>query len=82
MISPHSFSGPVVILQRSSLGAAVEKMIRYTKRYIPENARIIHLVRGKQQILFLDEIRPPVTVNRFKVQRFKVQDWWRFTKER
>ena len=48
---PSNFSGPVVILQGDAYTYAVEKMLHYTKKYIPEPAEIIHMYRGKERIL-------------------------------
>ena len=56
LLFPLDFSGPTVILQGTSLGPAVEKMLQYTKRSIPEAARVAHLHRGKKRILYPGEI--------------------------
>jgi tRNA U34 2-thiouridine synthase MnmA/TrmU len=56
LLAPLGFPGPVVILQGSSLDAAVEKMLRYTKRTVRGDARITHSYRGKTEILRLEEI--------------------------
>ena len=51
LLSPVNFSGPVVVLQGTSLGAAVEKMLEYTKRKVSEDARIAHRYSAKSEIL-------------------------------
>lgn len=56
LLAPLGFPGPVVILQGSSLEAAVEKMLRYTKRTVQGNARITHSYRGTSEVLCLEEI--------------------------
>lgn len=61
LLVPHNFSGPVVILQGRSLEVAVEKMLQYTKRPVPENARITHWSGGKRKIVYLDEILPQIS---------------------
>jgi tRNA U34 2-thiouridine synthase MnmA/TrmU len=53
---PLNFSGPVVILQGTSLEAAVERMLNYTKKAVGRTARIMHLHRGSREILFFDMI--------------------------
>ncbi len=68
LLSPVNFSGPVVVLQGTSLEAAVEKMLEYTKRKISEDARIAHRHGGKSEILRLPRvpiplIRPPKVVS-------------------
>ncbi len=50
------FRGPVVMLQGNSLEAAVAKMLQYTKRTIPEDARISHRYLGKERILSLSDM--------------------------
>lgn len=55
LLTPLDIPGPVLILQGSSLHAAVEKMLYYTKPVHRKNARIICRHQGKDQILFLDE---------------------------
>jgi hypothetical protein len=55
-LSPLDFSGPAVILQGTTVQAAVQKMLQYTKRAVPEDARISHWYRGKRQIIGLNDI--------------------------
>ncbi|UCD90589.1 MAG: hypothetical protein JSW04_03915, partial [Desulfobacterales bacterium] len=55
LLAPLNFHGPVVILQGSSLKAAIDKMVRYTKRYAPEAARITHSFKGKTKILSIKD---------------------------
>lgn len=55
LLVPVDFSGPVVILQGNSMGAAVEKMLKYTKRPVQETSRITHWHRGKDKIASLDK---------------------------
>jgi hypothetical protein len=50
------FSGPSVILQGDLMKAAAEKMVQYTKRSIPENARIYHRYMKKTDIISLNEM--------------------------
>jgi tRNA U34 2-thiouridine synthase MnmA/TrmU len=56
LLSPMDFSGPAVILQGSLLDAAVEKMLKYTKRSVEKDSRISHLYRGKCSRVALGEI--------------------------
>ncbi len=56
LLTPLDFPGPVIILQGSSLQAAVEKMLYYTKPAHRKNARINCRHQGKDQILSLDEM--------------------------
>ncbi len=53
LLAPLSFSGPSVVLQGTSLPAAVEKMARYTKRPIRKTDSIIHRFGGKEDIMCL-----------------------------
>jgi tRNA-specific 2-thiouridylase len=55
LFTPRSFPGPVVILQGNSIKAAIDKMMRYTTKDVPENASISHLHMGKAEKLILDE---------------------------
>lgn len=50
---PIDFTGPTVVLQGLSIKAAVEKMIRYTKRPAEENARLVHRYQGRDKIILL-----------------------------
>jgi tRNA U34 2-thiouridine synthase MnmA/TrmU len=56
LLVPLDFSGPAVILQGSSVKSAVEKMIQFTKQPIPNSARITHILEGKKEMVFLNEI--------------------------
>jgi tRNA U34 2-thiouridine synthase MnmA/TrmU len=56
LLTPLNFPGPVLILQGSSLQAAVEKVLYYTKPAHRKNARIECRHLGKNQILSLDEM--------------------------
>ena len=60
LLSPVNFSGPVVVLQGTSLGAAVEKMLEYTKRKVSEDARIAHRYSAKSEILCLPRVPLPL----------------------
>ena len=60
LFSPVNFSGPVVVLQGTSLEAAVEKMMEYTKRKISEDARIAHRYSAKGEILCLPRVPLPL----------------------
>ena len=51
-LKPLDFAGPAVILQGNSLKTAVDKIVRYTKRFIPETARITHRYKGKESIIY------------------------------
>lgn len=55
LLAPLNFPGPVVVLQGSSLKAAIDKMVRYTKRYTPETARITHSYKGKIKIVSIKD---------------------------
>jgi tRNA U34 2-thiouridine synthase MnmA/TrmU len=55
-LAPLDFSGPTVILQGSSIAAALEKMLLYTKKFIPETARVTHRHGDKTEILFVNGI--------------------------
>jgi tRNA-specific 2-thiouridylase len=50
LLIPHNFTGPVVILQGDAYGFAFEKILRYTKKSIPEPPEILHIYRGKERI--------------------------------
>ncbi len=56
LLFPMDFSGPSVILQGDLMKAAAEKMVQYTKRSIPENARIYHRYMKKTDIISLNEM--------------------------
>ncbi|MEE9494931.1 MAG: tRNA 4-thiouridine(8) synthase ThiI [Desulfobacterales bacterium] len=56
LLVPQSFPGPTVILQGHSIKSAVEKMLQYTKKSLPQEAFINHLYKRKTQILSLKEI--------------------------
>jgi len=53
---PLGFAGPVVILKGELIGAALDKMLQYTKRSVNENGRITHYHMGETRILTLQEI--------------------------
>jgi tRNA U34 2-thiouridine synthase MnmA/TrmU len=55
LLFPLDFSGPSVILQGSSLCAAVEKMIQYSKGPIQEAARLGYLFKGQNRIEYLSD---------------------------
>lgn len=55
LLAPLNFPGPVVVLQGRSLKAAIDKMVRYTKRYAQESARITHSYRGKTKIVSIKD---------------------------
>jgi tRNA-specific 2-thiouridylase len=59
-LTPVNFLGPVVVLQGTSLEAAVEKMLEYTKRKISEDARIAHRHGSKSEILCLPRVPLPL----------------------
>jgi len=59
LLVPVDFSGPSVILQGSSLEAALEKMLQFTNRSAPERARIVHFHKGENRSLFLSEMGLP-----------------------
>jgi tRNA U34 2-thiouridine synthase MnmA/TrmU len=59
-LTPVNFSGPVVVFQGTSLEAAVEKMLEYTKRKISEDARIAHRFGGKNEIIRLPRVPLPL----------------------
>jgi len=56
LLVPVDFPGPSVILQGNSLEAALEKMLQFTKRSVPERARIAHFYKGKDRSLFLSDM--------------------------
>jgi len=56
LLVPRDFSGPVVILQGSSIEAAVERMLLYTKKPVDPTDRIMYSYGGKTHIVSLDEI--------------------------
>jgi tRNA U34 2-thiouridine synthase MnmA/TrmU len=51
-LAPIDFSGPAVVLKGNSLNAALDKMVQYTKRAVPNPARITHRHRGKTSIIY------------------------------
>ena len=53
LLAPLSFSGPSVVLQGTSIPAAVEKMARYTKGPLRKTDSIIHRFGGKEDIMCL-----------------------------
>ena len=53
LLIPEDFSGPVVMLQGESLDMAIKKMMQYTKKALPKDARINHWHKGVKQIHFL-----------------------------
>jgi tRNA U34 2-thiouridine synthase MnmA/TrmU len=53
LLVPFDFSGPSVLLQGSSLCAAVEKIVRYTKRPFHVTARLSHHHKGKCKKIYL-----------------------------
>jgi len=63
ILCPMDFLGPTVVLQGSSLEAAVEKMLRYTKRPVQKTACLTHRQGGKSKIVSIDKIfsDPPHT---------------------
>lgn len=57
LLFPFDFKGPTVILQGTSLEAAVKKMLRYINRPVQTTSRLTHMYMGKNKILSLNEIR-------------------------
>ena len=55
LLTPLNFIGPVLILQGRSVQAAIEKMLYYTKKVDPKDARINCRHKGKDRILSVDE---------------------------
>lgn len=53
LLAPLSFSGPSVVLQGTSIPAAVEKIARYTKGPLRKTDSIIHRFGGKEDIMCL-----------------------------
>jgi hypothetical protein len=51
LLVPLDFSGPTVILQGTSMDAAVEKVLQYTKQPVLETSRISHLHKGEYNII-------------------------------
>jgi len=49
LFEPRGFSGPVVILQGDHIGAALDKMLFYTKAMIGGNASICHQHLGRRR---------------------------------
>jgi tRNA U34 2-thiouridine synthase MnmA/TrmU len=56
LLVPLSFPAPTVILQGTSLKAAVEKMLHYTKQPVEKTSRIVHWHMGKSRTVVLSEI--------------------------
>ncbi len=56
LLVPLSFPAPTVILQGTSLKAAVEKMLDYTKQSVEKTSCIVHWHMGKSRTLVLSEI--------------------------
>ena len=54
-LAPLSFSGPSVVLQGTSIPAAVEKMVQFTKGPIRKTASIIHRRGVKEDIICLGD---------------------------
>lgn len=63
LLVPIDFAGPAVILQGSSLRAAVEKMLQYTKRSVREGACLEHRHGEEKRIVSIDEILPELPGN-------------------
>lgn len=57
LLFPFDFKGPTVILQGTSLEAAVKKMLRYINRPVQTTSRLAHMYMGKNKIQSLNEIR-------------------------
>jgi len=57
LLFPFDFKGPTVILQGTSLEAAVKKMLRYISRPVHTTSRLTHMYMGKNEILSLNKIR-------------------------
>jgi tRNA U34 2-thiouridine synthase MnmA/TrmU len=57
LLAPHSFSGPVVILQGNSLEAAVEKLLFYSKKANQESDLVVHRHMDKERVLPLNILR-------------------------
>jgi tRNA U34 2-thiouridine synthase MnmA/TrmU len=55
LLIPENFSGPVVMLLGESLDTAIEKMMQYTKKVFPKDARINHWHMGIREILHLND---------------------------
>lgn len=55
-LTPLDFKGPAVILQGNSLNTAVDKMVQYTKRAVPEDGRISHRYKGKISIIYTNNL--------------------------
>ncbi len=56
LLIPLYFSGPTVILQGNNISAAVEKMIAYTKKPIPETGRVSHWCKGTEQVVAIGKV--------------------------
>ena len=56
LFEPLGFSGPVVILQGDMVRAAIDKMMRYTKKPLDENSLVSHRRMGKERIISLHGI--------------------------
>jgi tRNA-specific 2-thiouridylase len=55
-LAPVDFSGPAVILQGNSIAAALEKMLLYTKKFVPETACVTHRHGYETESLFINSI--------------------------
>ncbi len=53
LLFPLGFTGPVAVLQGKSVEAAVQKIIVYTKRAIPETASVVHWHKGESETIAL-----------------------------
>ncbi len=51
LLVPKDFAGPTVLLSGTTLDSAVEKMLRYTKKPVKQEARITHLHDGKKETI-------------------------------
>ena len=58
LLRPANFSGPVVVFQGKALGAAVEKMLAYTKRRLPEDASVTVGCDDRSKVIFLRDLWP------------------------
>ena len=58
LLCPANFSGPAVVFQGKALGAAVEKMLAYTKRTLPEDARVAVSCGDRSEVISLRDLWP------------------------
>ncbi len=56
LLIPLDFSGPTVVLQGNNINAAVDKMIAYTKKPVPQSSRISHWCKGTEQVVIIGEV--------------------------